>query len=505
MLKQFIKQHWQEGEENILYPVVSAEEKRIIHQLLLHPLNDPNRKIRTAISMAIVSIAQYDWPDDWPDLLPFLLILISEQNNIDGVHGALKCFALLSGDLDDTLVPKLLPVLYPHLHSIISASHYEKSLKTKSLAIVHSCISVLGSMSGVYKIETGGLMPQMVNSLMDQFSTILRPPLQPEDQDDWSMRMEVLKCLLQLVQNFPSLVEAQFSVILPSLWQTFVSSLDVYQMSSVHGIEDPHSGRFDSDGNERSLDAFVIQMFETLLTIVGNPKLAKVIKGNMKELVYYTIGFLQMTEEQVHTWSLDANQYVADEDDVTYSCRVSGSLLLEEMVNAYGGEAIDSFLGAVKSRFSESHNIKVSGSANWWRLREASYFALVSVADQLIEKQNTAETKVNLSQLLEETIAEDMKTDVHEFPFLHARIFVVVSKLSSVIGQTTREHFLYAATHATALDVPPPVKVGACQVLRQLLPDAKTELVQPHIISILSALIDLLKQASDETDRKSVV
>ena len=27
---------------------------------------------------------------------------------------------------------------------------------------------------------------------------------------------------------------------------------------------------------------------------------------------------------QVHMWSADANQYVADEDDVTYSCRVSG-------------------------------------------------------------------------------------------------------------------------------------------------------------------------------------
>ncbi|KAK8940885.1 hypothetical protein KSP39_PZI010363 [Platanthera zijinensis] len=209
---------------------------RIIHQLLLPTLDDPNRKIRTAISMAIVSIAEYDWPDDWPELLPFLLKLISAQNNISGglvqavfiyfklmfgcyvlsVHGALKCFALLSGNLDDTL------------------------------------------------IETGGLMLQMINSLMDQFSTILRPPLQPEDLDGWSMKMEVLKCLLQLVQHFPSLVEAQFSVILPSLWQTFVSSLDAYQISSVHGTEDLHSGRFDSDGNERSLDAFVIQLLATL-------------------------------------------------------------------------------------------------------------------------------------------------------------------------------------------------------------------------------------------------
>ncbi|KAI0504408.1 hypothetical protein KFK09_015360 [Dendrobium nobile] len=497
---QFIKQHWEEGEENFIYPVVSPEEKRIMHQLLLPSLDDPNRKIRTAISMAVVSIAQYDWPDDWPELLPFLLKLISEQKTINGVHGALKCLALLSGELDDTLVPKLLPALYPRLHSIISAPHlYEKSLRTKALAIVHSCISVLGSMSGVYKTETAGLMLEMVNSLMEQFSIILQPPLQSEDPDEWSMRMEVLKCLLQLVQNFPSLIEARFSVILSSLWQTFVSALDVYQISSIHRTEDSGSGRFDSDGNERSLDAFIIQLFETLLTIVGNSKLAKVIGGSIKELVYYTIAFLQMTEEQVHTWLLDANQYVADENDVTYSCRVSGSLLLEEIANAYGGEMIDSIVEAVNKRFIESQTAKVSGSTDWWKLREASFFAMASISEQLIEAQDSGATKVNLSRLLDEMVAEDIRTAVYEFPFLHARAFSVVSKFSSVIGRNVREQFLYAAAQAIALDVPPPVKVGACQVLSQVLPDAKSELVQPHIMCILSSLIDLLKQASDET------
>jgi len=58
---------------------------------------------------------------------------------------------------------------------------------------------------------------------------------------------------------------------------------------------------------------------------VGNSRLGKVIGGNIKELAYYTIAFQQITEEQVQSWSRDANQYVADEDDVTYSCRVSGT------------------------------------------------------------------------------------------------------------------------------------------------------------------------------------
>ena len=38
---------------------------------------------------------------------------------------------------------------------------------------------------------------------------------------------------------------------------------------------------------------------------------------------------------QVHTWSSDANQFVADEDDATYSCRVSGKQLLTELAAAH--------------------------------------------------------------------------------------------------------------------------------------------------------------------------
>lgn len=34
--------------------------------------------------MAVASIAAYDWPEDWPDLLPYLLKLINDQNNMNG-------------------------------------------------------------------------------------------------------------------------------------------------------------------------------------------------------------------------------------------------------------------------------------------------------------------------------------------------------------------------------------------------------------------------------------
>ncbi|CAL8095982.1 unnamed protein product [Prunus armeniaca] len=450
--------------------------------------------------MAVASIAVYDWPEVWPDLLPYLMKLINDQTNMNGVHGALRCLALLSVDLDDTVVPTLVPALFPCLLKIVSSPEmYDKYLRTKALSIVYSCISMLGVMSGVYKTETSALIVPMVKPWMDQFSKILNHPLQSEDPDDWSIRTEVLKCLNQFVQNFPSLIESEFMIIVGPLWQTFMTSLGVYVRSSIEGTEDPFDGRYDSDGAEKSLDSFVVQLFEFLLTIVGSAKLGKVIMNNVEELTYYTIAFLQITEQQVHTWSMDANQFVADEDDVTYSCRVSGALLLEEVVNSCGTEGISAIIEAAKKRFSESQREKDAGSPIWWRIREATLFALASLSEQLLEAEDSELTRVGSGNLLEQIITEDIGLDVHQYPFLYSRIFSSVAKFSSVISHGVLEHFLYAAIKAISMDVPPPVKVGACRALSELLPETNKVIIHPHLMSLFQSLSDLLNQASDET------
>ncbi|XP_050275900.1 uncharacterized protein LOC126717941 isoform X1 [Quercus robur] len=376
---------------------------------------------------------------------------------------------------------------------------YEKYIRTKALSIVYYCTSMLVAMSGVYKTETTALIGPMLKPWMDQFSIILEHPVQSEDPNDWSIRMEVLKCLNQFVQNLPGLTESEFMVIIRPLWETFISSLGVYVRSSIEGTEDSFEGRYDSDGAEKSLDSYVIQLFEFLLTIVGSAKLAKVVANNITELVYYTIAFLQMTEQQVHTWSVDANQFVADEDDVTYSCRVSGALLLEEVVNAYGKEGIDAIMNGAKQHFRESQQEKVSGSTVWWRTREATLFALASLSEQLVDSEVSGPIRVDVGKLVEQIITEDIGIGVHEYPFLYARIFTSVAKFSPLISHGVLEHILYAAIKAIGMDVPPPVKVGACRALSQLLPEANKELIRSQMMGLFSSLTDLLNQASDET------
>nr|POF27049.1 importin-9 [Quercus suber] len=197
--------------------------------------------------------------------------------------------------------------------------------------------------------------------------------------------------------------------------------------------------------------------------------------------------------------AVDANQFVADEDDVTYSCRVSGALLLEEVVNAYGREGIDAIMNGAKQHFRESQQKKVSGSTVWWRTREATLFALASLSEQLVDLEVSGPSRVDVGKLVEQIVTEDIGIGVHEYPFLYARIFTSVAKFSPLIGHGVLEHILYAAIKAIGMDVPPPVKVGACRALSQLLPEANKELIRSQMMGLFSSLTDLLNQASDET------
>ncbi|KAG7032124.1 Importin-9, partial [Cucurbita argyrosperma subsp. argyrosperma] len=263
------------------------------------------------------------------------------------------------------------------------------------------------------------------------------------------------------------------------------------------------------------------QLFEFLLTIVGSSKLVKLVKNNLGELVYYTIAFLQITEQQFHMWSVDANQFVADEDDGTFSCRVSGfepmfslratveviplhktsegALLLEEIVASCGLDGINAIIDAAKSRFSESKREKASGSSVWWRIREAVLFALASLSEQLIEVEAPGVTRVGLESFLEEVLTEDMSISPSDCPFLYARLFTSVAKLSSMIRRDLIHQFLHEAVKALGMDVPPPVKVGACRALSELLPEANKEIIGSEMMFLFSSLGNLLNGASDDT------
>ncbi|BBN19279.1 importin-9 [Marchantia polymorpha subsp. ruderalis] len=499
LLKQYVKHHWQAGEKDFLPPEASAQDKALIRGLLPQALEDPHGKIRTAVGMAIATIANSDWPEEWPDLMNYLLGFISDRSDINRVHGALRCLALFAGDLDDTLLPPLVPVLFPALHQIVAQpTMYDASLRRRALIVLHSCISTLGVMSGAYKTETRALMAPMLKSWLQQFALILSPPVPSEDPDDWSLRTEVLKSLQQIVTNFANIATTEFPVVLGPLWQTFVSGYKVYDSACINADEESFGGLADSDGSDQSLEAFTIQLFEFLLTAVGSPRFRKIVQ-NMEDLVYYTIGYMQMTEEQEQTWSADPNQYVADEDDVTFSCRLSGILLLEELVETFEDKALQAIVDAVQKRIVEAAQAKAAGRKNWWKLREAAILAVGTVAGSLFEAQSGGKMSFRLEPFLDSIRNEDLGQGIDQCSFLRGRALWAAAKFAPAMNKARSEQFFYAAVMGLASDVPPPIKIGACRALAELFPNVDPSVLQPHLSLVFASLGALLQEASDET------
>jgi len=70
-------------------------------------------------------------------------------------------------------------------------------------------------------------------------------------------------------------------------------------------------------------------------------------------------GYMQMTQEQVEEWSSNPDQYVADEEEETFSVRVSGELVLDELMAAFPEAAVAAVAAAVNARLQEAAQAKV--------------------------------------------------------------------------------------------------------------------------------------------------
>jgi hypothetical protein len=134
VIKRFVADHWEQ---------VSPEERLTIKQSLPHALNDPSAKIRSCAASAVASIAEKDLPAEWPELIPWLVGSLKDSANKPNlVHGSARCLAMLASQLDDSLIPHIVPVLFPELLSLVQQ---QVAIRVKAQALTGNdlchCIS----------------------------------------------------------------------------------------------------------------------------------------------------------------------------------------------------------------------------------------------------------------------------------------------------------------------------------------------------------------------------
>lgn len=162
-------------------------------------LGDSTGKIRTAVGMAIATIAQWDWPEQWPELTGTLVGTIRDRRTPELVSGALRCLQLIAADMDDTHLPAVVPTLLPDLLRIAGdPAAYSPSLQRRAMALAHTVIATLAVMSGAHKQATRALLAPMLPAWLDLCAGILAQPLKPLDAVDCAVKLEALKTLLQV-------------------------------------------------------------------------------------------------------------------------------------------------------------------------------------------------------------------------------------------------------------------------------------------------------------------
>jgi hypothetical protein len=99
LLKKHIREHWTFESSHFMEPPISDEEKAQVRAALPSGLSDPVSALRTAVSMAIASVAQWDCPQAWPELVPGLVQAISQKDNphLGEESGCLGWFSCIDG------------------------------------------------------------------------------------------------------------------------------------------------------------------------------------------------------------------------------------------------------------------------------------------------------------------------------------------------------------------------------------------------------------------------
>jgi hypothetical protein len=120
---------------------------------------------------------------------------IRERRSEDAVVGALRCLAMIAGDMEEAQVPEVVPFLFPELLAIVAAdaSVYGLSLKRRALAVLHSCLLTLGMMSGARQRAVRDLMAPLLPPWLDVFAAALAAPPRANDSAQCGFVLEVLR------------------------------------------------------------------------------------------------------------------------------------------------------------------------------------------------------------------------------------------------------------------------------------------------------------------------
>ncbi|CAG8679477.1 17253_t:CDS:2 [Dentiscutata erythropus] len=263
----------------------------------------------------------------------------------------------------------------------------------------------------------------------------------------------------------------------------------------------------DSDGEVFGFEYLLFAQFEFVgLSVRKKSAKPLFIQDNgestfLKQVVWIILSYMQMTKEQVEAWLIDANQFVADDDDETFNftVRVAAGDLLEILLEKFPEKTLQALAETTQHLIEESNIARATGDSVWWKVQEACLKAVGFVSNELITalQDEASKVKFDLPGLFEHVVFDHLTAI--EYPFLQGRAFVFASQYAVLLPGELATRYVSEAVRAIQEIGAIPVKVSALRALQNFCRHLDVQYVAPFQSNIIESVANLLNIVSEDS------
>ncbi|KAF9103924.1 hypothetical protein BGX29_002731 [Mortierella sp. GBA35] len=512
LLKGYIDQQWSPKSPKFRGPEPPAEIKTMVRGQILTGLSDPTNRIRSSCAFVVTKIAHLDWPDSWPELFDVLLGHL-KTGSADEVHGSMRVLAeFVSKDVTHVQLPTIAPVLFPELLRIlVSEQTYSHATRSRCVAIFRSAVDMLYTIKEEHPDAVKEYLSPIFSQWNDAFITILnkRTTVNPEiEVAEWGLKLDIIKCINMSVQGFPKLTASYILPVLSAVWQEILYLRPKYIAENIATNGDISGFSFqDSDGDNIGFEALLVVQFEFIQIACRRRKLTQAVflgqegqPGILEELVWNTLSYMQMTDDQAETWDADPNQFIADEgaDSLSHNIRNAAQDIMSTLVEHYEGPTLRALNLSIHRDITSSMSDKAGGKPHWWKAQESSLLAVGRMAEYLCDTiKSGAPSPIDVGALFDHLVLANLSE--HNLPFLQGRSFVFVSQFAPIMPLNLAAQYVSAAVEATLNAHSAVVKVSAMRALNNFNSHLDKQYIAPYQRSILQGVAPLVQITTEET------
>lgn len=295
--------------------------------------------------------------------------------------------------------------------------------------------------------------------------------------------------------------------VLSAVWQDVLHLRSKYLSEHVNTNDGTGETFQDSDGEIIGFESLLFVQFEFIQMACRRRKVTQAAfigqdgnSGILAELVWNTLNYMQMTDDQAETWISDPNQFIADEEDDSYSfnVRIAAEDLLLTLVDNFEVQTLNALNLSVQQEANSSVNEKSNGNINWWKAQESSLLAVGLLAGELSESiKSGTQTPVDVAGLFDHMVLRNLSE--HEFPFLQGRSFVFASQFASILPANLASQYVSAAVEAIMNSPSAVVKISALKALNNFNQYLDKQYIIPYQRSILQGVAPMMEVTTEES------